>query len=326
MEASGNEIDIRCKKEEIDDLIKKYGERKFDQYLRARYPIPTPFRRTERVSSKTWPVKNPAAIAKDRRRSESNVPQYVQDGFTTGKMDAKELQEQLRKNATDGKSKPKGKSPGVKPKEKISISEFKIPRGMPGAARPDGTYYPKAKNNNPENDEKSSKTKNKACQTDISAFDDNTKTGSKTLVRCAKIRDPKANFGVDVPREERGRKFQDIVINQSIPLTEKGWVDMAWINKKWKVNNSDEIINDADTTTLSGFLFESYTSSFEEDEEYILPNVTADEANEEITEEEIQDIVIDISEDNSDSINENEEDIIVFHPSSQEYSDFAEWE
>ena len=326
MEASGNEIDIRTSKKEIDNLIKKYGERKFDQYLRARYPIPTPFRRTERVSSKTWPVKNPAANVKDRRRSESNVPQYVQDGFTTSKMDAKELQEQLRKNATDGKSKPKGKPTGVKPKENISISEFKIPRGMPGAARPDGTYYPKAKNNNPENDEKSSKTKNKACQTDISAFDDNTKTGSKTLVRCAKIRDPKANFGVDVPREERGRKFQDIVLNQSIPLTEKGWVDMAWINKKWKVNNSDEIINDADTTTLSGFLFESYTSSFEEDEEYILPNITADEANEEITEEEIKDIVIDISEDNSDSINDYEEDTIVFHPSSQEYSDFAEWE
>ena len=103
---------------------------------------------------------------------------------------------------------------------------------------------------------------------------------------------------------------------------------MAWINKKWKVNNSDEIINDADTTTLSGFLYASYISSFEEDDEYILPNVTVDEADEEITEEEIQGIAIDISEDNSDSgvINENEEDIIVFHPSSQEVRDFAEWE
>ena len=103
---------------------------------------------------------------------------------------------------------------------------------------------------------------------------------------------------------------------------------MAWINKKWKVNNSDEIINDADTTTLSGFLYASYISSFEEDDEYILPNVTVDEADEEITEEEIQGIAIDISEDNSDSgvINEDDEDTIVFHPSSQEVRDFAEWE
>ena len=114
------EIDIRVSTKEINDLIKKHGAKKFDKYLLEKYPIPSPFRRTKRESTRTWPVKNPAAaVLKERSRSDSRMPRYVQE--SKGKKDAYQkafdtanLQEQLRKHVLDGKtSRSKRTSPEV---------------------------------------------------------------------------------------------------------------------------------------------------------------------------------------------------------------------
>ena len=77
-------------------------------------------------------------------------------------------------------AKSKGKPKGANPKPKEGASKFKIPRGPPGEARPDGTFYPGSKNNNPEDEEKS--FEHKACQTEISAIDGDTYEGSKSLI------------------------------------------------------------------------------------------------------------------------------------------------
>ena len=143
------EIEIRTTAEEINDLIKKYGKN-FDKYLLEKYPKGS-FRRTELYTTRSWPGKNPAAkyMSKERSRSDGNVPKYAQRSKNSEKkpMGAEELQESLRRNVREDKS--KGKKEPL-----MSKSKFTIPRGPAGGARPDGTFYPVSSkdkiNNNPE--------------------------------------------------------------------------------------------------------------------------------------------------------------------------------
>ena len=300
-------------------------------------------------------VKNPAAKpkSKERSRSEGNVPKYVQWNKNTNKkpMDNNELQENLRRNIRDNKSKNN--------KEPLQKFKFTIPKGPAGGERPDGTFYPGSSrdgiNNNPEGRGKFgyknvTETKvdletyfkthglqNKACQTEITAIGGEVEVGTKSVIRCSKIRDPKANHRLDLPRKERGREFDEKIINPTIPITEEGWVDIVRItNKKWTVRQSppkdrkwrDEIIDDTTTESLSSYLIKSYSRSFdnEEKEEYILPNDTAEENKvyDKIPEEETHGVIIDNTEDydpnNKTWIPDDaqDEDYVAFAPSSQE--------
>ena len=240
------------------------------------------------------------------------------------------------------------------------MSKFTIPRGPAGGAGPDGTFYPVSSkdriNNNPEDYEKTkfnnvTRTKadpetyfkihglqNKACQTGISAIGGEVEVGTKSIIRCSQVQDPKGNFGLDIPRQERGRKYYEKIINPTVPVTEEGWVDIAKItSKKWTVkqsppkvrNQRDEIIDDTTTESLSNYLFNSYSRSFDNDEreEFILPNNMAEDYKvyEDIAEEETNGIIIiDTTEeydpDDKTLVPEDgqDEDYVSLAPSSQE--------
>ena len=251
------------------------------------------------------------------------------------------------------------------PKE--PLPKFKIPKGPAGEQRPNGTHYPGPRkdwiNNNLEDGrktkgkhgDKANKAnkvdqetyfrihglQHKSCQTEISAIGGEIQDGSKAVIRCVKILDPKANHGLELPKKERGRRFNEVAINPTIPVTNEGWMDVVWINnKKWTVKQSpskernwrDEIIDDETAESLSGYLFKSYSHSFDDEEEYILPNDTIDEVYDDIAEEEAQGVIIDNSEDYDPDdgtwIPEDvlDEDYIAFAPSSQEVKFFKERE
>ena len=318
------EIEIRTTADEVNELIKKYGEKNFNKHLLEKYPKGS-FRRTELYTTRSWPSKNPAAksTAKERSRSDGNVPKYAQRTKNPEKkpMGSEELQASLRRNVREDKS--TGRKEPL-----MSKSKFTIPRGPAGGARPDGTFYPVPRkdkiNNNPDdhglfksiNASNAHKTKidpetyfrfhgmqNKASQTGISALggEAEAEIGTRSLIRCIEVQDPKGNFGLDIPRQERGRKYYEKIINPSVPITKDGWADFSKINnRKWTVKQDrfqgEEIIDDATADSLSKCLFDSYSRSFddEEKEEFIIPNDMAEDYKvyEDITEEETNGIII----------------------------------
>ena len=131
------EIEIRTTADEVNELIKKYGEKNFNKHLLEKYPKGS-FRRTELYTTRSWPSKNPAAksTAKERSRSDGNVPKYAQPTKNPEKkpMGPEELQASLLRNVREDKS--SGKKEPL-----MSKSKFTIPRGPAGGARPDGTFY-----------------------------------------------------------------------------------------------------------------------------------------------------------------------------------------
>ena len=320
------------------------------------------FRRTERYISRSAPVKNPAAKskAKERSRSDGNVPEYAKRTKNPGKkpMGAEELQASLLRNVREDKS--SGKKEPL-----MSKSKFTIPRGQAGGARPDGTFYPDTRkvriNNNPDdhglfksiNVRNAHRTKidpetyykfhgmqNKASQTGISAMggEDEAELGSRSLIRCIDVRDPKKNFGLDIPRQERGRRYYERVIHPSIPTTKDGWADFSKINRKWTANQDrfqrEEFVDDATADTLSKCLFDSYERSFDdlEKEEFIIPNVITEDykAYEDIEEEETNEVIIinstvedDDPEDKTLVPDDAKEDNIVFWPKDIEDDNFV---
>ena len=160
-----------------------------------------------------------------------------------------------------------------------------------------------------------------------------------SFIRCIEVQDPKGNFGLDIPRQERGRRYYERVINPSIPVTKDGWADFSKINnRKWTVKQDrfqgDEIVDDATADTLSKCLFDSYERSFdnEEKEEFIIPNVIAEDykAYEDIEEEETNDVIIinstveeDDPEDKTLVPDDAKDDTIVFWPKDLEDDNFV---
>ena len=181
---------------------------------------------------------------------------------------------------------------------------------------------------------------NKASQTGISAMggEDEAELGTRSLIRCIDVRDPKKNFGLDIPRQERGRRYYERVIHPSIPTTKDGWADFSKINRKWTVKQDrfqgDEIVDDATADTLSKCLFDSYERSFDdmEKEEFIIPNVITEDykAYEDIEEEETNEVIIinstvedDDPEDKTLVPDDAKEDTIVFWPKDIEDDNFV---
>ena len=355
------ETEIRTSAAEVNDIIEKYGEENFNKHLLEKYPKGS-FRRTERYTSRSAPVKNPAAKSKtkERSRSDGNVPEYAKRTKNPGKkpMGSEELQASLLRNVREDKS--SGKKEPL-----MSKSKFTIPRGQAGGARPDGTFYPDTRkvriNNNPDdhglfksiNVRNAHRTKidpetyykfhgmqNKASQTGISAMggEDEAELGTRSLIRCIDVRDPKKNFGLDIPRQERGRRYYERVIHPSIPTTKDGWADFSKINRKWTANQDrfqrEEFVDDATADTLSKCLFDSYERSFDdlEKEEFIIPNVITEDykAYEDIEEEETNEVIIinstvedDDPEDKTLVPDDAKEENIVFWPKDIEDDNFV---